>query len=127
MSYKIATGYDVALVSLADMVPQPRSTGIQYTRRTFGGDGSVYEEGPYIPLEFSMLESAAQYLALLTQFGLHDRLTNGVTVLIPNDFYAETRYSGLAVRPQIGQDGQRRDYFLRDFTLLIKTLVVATG
>lgn len=125
MAYKVATGSDVALGSLVDMSPQPRSTGIQYTRRTYAADGSVYEEGAYVELAWDYFDDAAAYVALLTQFGLDDSLTNAVTVYIRNDQWAWVRMNGTAVRPEMGREVRWDKFFPRDITILVKDLETA--
>ncbi|NIV32639.1 MAG: hypothetical protein GWN58_25305, partial [Anaerolineae bacterium] len=54
-TYRVADGHDVALVSLTVLDPQPRSEGIKPTRRTFGGDGTPYDESKYVELLYSMV------------------------------------------------------------------------
>lgn len=124
-NYLVKTGHDVALVSLDIMMPQPRSTGVQAVRRTYGGDGSVYEEGAFIELEFDALESPTEYTTLLTQFGLNAALKAAVTVYVPNAFLAFTRYNGTAVRPEVGKDMRRENYFIRSVTILVRDLETA--
>ena len=124
-TYRVADGSDVALISLTVLDPQPRSEGIKTTRRTFAADGSVYDEGRYVELEFSMMPTAAEYLALLTTFGLHNATTNAVTVYVRDETFAFVRMNGTAVRPQPGRD-VGWSYFPRNITILIKDLVAAS-
>lgn len=122
MPYKIAEGHGVALVSLTDLAPQPRSAGVKHTRRTFAASGVVYDEGAYVELEWSAIGSAAAYQALLAQFGLDTLVSANVTVYARNEQYAWTRYNGRAVRPMPG-DGVDWDIFLRDVMIVIRDLV----
>jgi hypothetical protein len=125
-TYRVAVGADVALGSLTDLTPQPASDGLEYTRETIAADGSVYAEGPFIDLKWSMFGSISEYTTMLAQFGLDANRTQIVTVYIPNEFYAFARYNGIAVRPQKGRAGQRNNYFLRNFVVTIKNLVLST-
>jgi hypothetical protein len=124
-TYRVAVGADVALGSLADMTPQPRSTGIQYTRRTYAADDSVYEEGPFVELEWDYIESPTAYVTLLTQFSLHDSLTNIVTVYVRNDQFTFVRMNGKAVRPEMGRELRWDKFFPRNLTILVKNLTTA--
>lgn len=123
-NYKVSSlGYDIPLISLNNIVPQPRTEGLQYTRRTFGASGVVRDQAPYIEFLFTgMVES--DYLALITQFGLSSSVnSNGVTIYIANDdLNTWTRYNGKAMRPEIGKDGSRRNFFVRDIVMLVKNL-----
>lgn len=121
--YRVATGHGVALLSLAAVAPQPASSGFKHTERSYGLSGAVYEQAPYIELVWTMLETPTQYTTLLGQFGLTSVLYADVTVYIPNADYAYTRYNAVAVKPQIGADGQRENYFLRNFVIVLKNLV----
>lgn len=121
--YKVSSaGHNIALVSLATISPQPHSTGIQATRRTNGADGSVLDEGRFVELEFNLVQNGTMYVALLTQFGVHNSLTNAVTVYIPDERLAFIRYNGTAVRPQPGRDMRQTRFFPRNITILIKDL-----
>lgn len=124
-TYRVADTHDVALVSLTVLDPQPTSQGIRPTRRTFGADGSVYDEGEYVELEYSMVETAAAYLALLTTWGLHNALTNDVTVYVRDETFAFARMNGTAVRPEPGRDVDWRDHFPRSVTILVRNLAAA--
>lgn len=121
--YKVATGSGVALVSLNTITPQPRSSGLKAIQRTYGANGKVHELGAYCELVWDVLETESEYTTLLAAFGLTSALDASVTVYIRNGAYAYARYNALAVRPQIGQDGEWNQYFLRNFVILLKNLV----
>lgn len=98
--YQMATGHDVALLDLDPIVPQPRSTnGVQAAQRDFGSDGSVFEQGLYLVLEWNSLTSAAAYQTLLAQFNLDDLLRQAVTIYAPDFQRTWRRYNGYAIRP----------------------------
>ena len=124
-TYKVADTHDVALVSLVDVDPQPTSEGIRVTRRNYGADGSVYDEGKYVELAFTVLGGVTQYQGLLNQFGVQSSLTNEVTVYVRDETFAWVRMNGIAVRPEIGRDVQWQRYFPRSITILVKNLEVA--
>lgn len=125
--YLVAEGHDVALVSLnpinADVPVTTR--GIQFTERVYNLDGSITEVGPYCELLIGVLESEADYLALLTQFGLDDEDTNPVTVYIRDKRLQWQRYNATAILPGIGQEGQWTDMFMRNVIILLTELELA--
>lgn len=125
-TYRVADGFNVATGSLTVLSPQPRSEGIKVARRTYGGDGTVYDEASYVELEWDVIETVADYQALLTTFGVNTALTNEVTVYVRDETFAFVRMNGIAVRPEIGREVRYRQYFPRDITILIKALVAAS-
>ena len=125
MTYRVADGHDVALVSLNVLDPQPRSEGIKPTRRTFGGDGTPYDEGKYVELLYSVVSSVTEYQAILDAFGVKSAGSNEVTVYVRDETFAWTRKNGLAIRPQPGQD-VRWSFFPRDVVILIRDLADAS-
>lgn len=125
-TYKVALGHDVASLDLDLVDPQPTSDGIQVTRRTFSGNGTVYDQGRYIELRWSVIEDEAEYNDLLQQFGIDGGdLTADVTISVPDDDYQYNRFNGIAVRPQLGQDARRRDYFIREMVIVVRNLEFA--
>ena len=121
-TYKVADGHDVALGSLSDVDPQPRSTGIQATRRTFAADGTIQDDAKYILLEFTALASASEYQSLLSDFGIQTATSNDVTVYVRDETFAWGRYNGTAIRPSPGTDVKWKDYFPRDIAILVRDL-----
>ena len=125
MAYLAATGWNVALISLVALDPQPRTDiTTQPVQRNYSASRAVHEIGLYINLQWSMIESSAQYQALLDQLGLGEALTNQVTIYVPDFEYVFTRYNGIAIRPQQGVHVRRGDYFIRDLVIPIIDLVV---
>lgn len=123
MAYLAATGHNVALVSLAVLVPQPQGGAVMPVQRNQSASGAVHEIGLWVRLKWEYLPDGAAYLALLTQFGLHGALTSLVTVYCRNQFYAFARYNATAVRPEIGADVDWNNYRPRDISILLKNLV----
>ena len=121
-TYRVATGHGVALGSLTVLSPQPRSTGVQSTRRTAGADGSVYDEAKFVILEYNFIEDPTAYSALLTLFGVNAVLYANVTVYLRNEVFTFARYNGIAVRPQPGADMDWDRFFPRNLRLLVKDL-----
>lgn len=97
------------------------SEGVKPTRRQPAADGSIVDEGLYVELEWTLLEDADAYLALLTTFGLHDALTNEVTVYVRDQRWVYVRFNGIAVRPELGRDASWSS-FPRNITILVKNL-----
>lgn len=124
--YKIKDGFDEALIDLVLLSPQPRSTGVQVARRTFAAGGAVVEEGKYIELIWDLVGDISAYQSLLTQFGLGaGALINEITLYVPEYNFAYNRYNGVAVRPEIGRDVARSNYFIRNITILVRDLSYA--
>jgi len=125
-TYRVGDGFNVALVSLNVLDPQPRSEGIKPTRRTFGGDGTPYDEGKYVELLYSVVSSVTEYQAILDAFGVKSAGSNEVTVYVRDETFAWTRKNGLAIRPQPGQDVRWSNFFPRDVVILIRDLADAS-
>ncbi len=121
MIYAIATGAGVALESLTAFDPQPTTVGLLYARRQYAASGSVTDEVPYWQYQWDVLE-IDEYAAILTLSGLLVAKTAIVSANGPDDNYEEAIRNGVAVKWQIGTDGQREGTFLRNFTLLVKQL-----
>jgi hypothetical protein len=120
--YLLAQGHDVALEDLDPIVPQPATAGMQYGRRQEAASGDVIYEAPFVEFEFSTL-SVAAYQSLLTQFDLAAPATTAdVSVYIQDEDYNWIIRNGVAVKPQIGTDGERSRFHLRNFTILVKNL-----
>lgn len=116
--YRVKEGLNQALVDLVAIDPQPRSAGVQATRRTYAADGTVHDEGLFVELVYDVLEDATALDDLLDQFGLDAATTANVTIYAPNQLHVYTRYNGLAVRPET----RRNNYFLRDVTIVVRDL-----
>jgi len=125
-TYKVKTGTNQALVDLVDVSPQPKSIGIQQTRRTYGGDGTPRTVGPFVELEFNFLPDVTTYQAVLTQFGINSSLTANVTVYVRDGTWTWVRMNGKAVQPEPGKDMTWDQYFPRRITILIKNLETAS-
>ncbi len=124
-SYKVKDGFDQALVDLVTITPQPRSEGVLRVRRTYAAGGAVIEEGRYIELVWDLVGDIAAFQSLLNQFGLGSALTNEVTLYAPEQYYAYNRFNGVAVRPELGRDVSRNDFFVRNITILFRDLTYA--
>lgn len=122
MSYKVGIGHGLLVGALSTIAPQPRSDGVQRTRRSYAADSSIYQEAPYILLEFAVLNDSNEYGTLLNLFGLVVGLTSPVTVLVRNEFWADTLYNGTAVQPDQGKDAHW-EWFPRNITILVRDLV----
>jgi len=121
--YKVGnTGFNIATASMSIITPQPRSTGVQSTKRTFAANGNVFESALYIELLFSVLPTAYEYQQLLAQFDLNTFINKNVTIYAPDEQFFWQRFNGIAVRPEMGKDAKRDRYMIRDITILVKHL-----
>lgn len=123
--YRVADGHDVALGSLNVLDPQPASTGVQVTERVSALTGAIHEQGLYIELVWEMRQNTTDLQSILTSFGVLSADTNEVTIYVPGPTGTYTRYNGLAIRPETGQDMRHRRYFWHDITILVRNLVAA--
>ena len=121
MSYSSKVGADQAAIDLTDFDPQPRSNGVEYSTRDIAVDGSVSEQGKHVVLIWDDALTIAEYVAILTQLGLNSATSVINTVNVPNEFYSETRYNGLAIRPEKGPDVQYQ-YFVKGVRIVIRDL-----
>lgn len=121
-TYAVAEGHDVALIDLDTIDPQPKCPGIRPTLRSHSAAGTVHDQGNYAELIFNMLESVAQYQAVLALFGLDDAVTSEVTVILRDATFADGRYNGTAVRPVIDDGLAWNEYLPRDIVILIKNV-----
>jgi hypothetical protein len=126
MAYLLKEGLNQALVDLVAIDPQPRCEGLQYARVSQAASGAVVTEGPHVILIWDVIEDPSAYDDLLDQFGLDAATSASVTITLPNDLFAQTRYNGTAVRPVPGQTVQRTGYFIRDVQIIVKDLTVAS-
>lgn len=120
--YLVSDAWDVALESLEPIDPQPATIGFEYTRRQYAASGVVIDELGFVRLNFSALEDIDQYQSLLAQFGLDTATTANVSVYVQDERYNWILRNAICVLPQIGTDGQRSDFFLRGFSILLKQL-----
>lgn len=123
-TYRVADTFDVALGSLTVLSPQPRSDGTKPTRRNYAADGTISDDARYAELEWDVIETAAAYLALLTTFGLHNALTNEVTLYLRDETFAFVRVNAIVHRPELGRDAGW-NIFARNVTILATNIVAA--
>lgn len=120
--YRMAVGSNLPETAQAPIVPQPASTGIQATRRTYSGSGTVIEEGLYIELKYNVM-SVAQYYSFLSTYGLLGAgFLSTVSIYVPNYAFVYTAWTGLLVKPEIGVDVRRENFFLRNVIFLVRDL-----
>lgn len=121
--YSVATGHGVALLSLNVLVPQPQGGAVMPVQRNYSASGAVHETGLYGEFKWSYLPTTAAYLALLTQFGLHNALTSLVTIYCRDARFAFARYNGTAMLPEAMKDMNWADYRPREITIRVNRLV----
>lgn len=120
--YLWAPSHNVALVDLLPIDPQPSTIGWEYTREQYAASGIVIQEAPFVRMNWSMLESTDQYQDLLDQIDLMTDITAPISVYLQDERYNWVLRNAVAVLPLIGSQGSRNNYFLRDFTILLKNL-----
>lgn len=127
MTYRVGIGHDIALASLTTLEPQPRNGEVKEAERTYS-DGGVGNKGLTCAFVWDAFESPEQYQAILEAFGLLDAdtgdlsTTTDVTIYTRNEVWDWARYNGTAILPELGRDGEWRDYFPRNFRIIIRDL-----
>jgi hypothetical protein len=120
--YLVGIGHDVAPEDLATLDPQPRCPGKIPTRRQNGISGRVLDEAPYLPFYYDVIPDGPEYRAILAQWGLSSDNTAEVSIAAIDENYDDAVYNGIAVKPELGTDGQRDNFFLRGFVIRVHTL-----
>ena len=69
MTYKFVAGHDNTPAALDSTISQPWSPGVVPHKRSFGVDGSLYDQGEYTEWRWDFLRPA-DYNTLLTDLGL---------------------------------------------------------
>lgn len=105
--YKVADTHDQAEGSMSEIDPQPSSTGVEYARVVYGGDGTPTFEGAFIRLVWTALNNPTQVNSILTAFGLNNSDSNEISLRAPDSRLTFDDFNGLAVRPVPG-DGLNR-------------------
>lgn len=123
MTYSVKPGHDIALASLVAFSPQCTCEGLFYTRTSPLGDGSVWNEGPYLSLVWRLLPSAAKYQAILTLCGLASADLAQVTVTGPDARFNIVRYNATVALPVAPTGIGRRNLRFRDLQLVFSDLV----
>lgn len=121
--YAVASGWNVALGSLVALDPQPQGDLVAPVVRNESASGQIHEIGGSVTLHYSTLEDEAMCLAVLTQYGLHNALTNQVTIYCRNGRMQWTRYNGVARLPKPNSEMKWSQYFARDIDVIINRLV----
>ena len=124
--YRVADGSDVALGSLTVLDPQPASIGIQYTRQGVSANGTVSNQGPYVIMVWSNLDSKTTYQSILSDFGLSSATSNDVTVYVRDENYDYARMNGTAIKPLPGNGIDWRMPFPRNLEILVRNLTAAS-
>jgi hypothetical protein len=116
--YRIAYNHDVPLASLIAVNPQPRSNGVQPTRRTHTGNGVIDEALWCEWIWDGGIDDSVAYQNILIACGLLTTAKwRSVTIYTRNDLFVWTRFNGMAIRPEPVWE----QYFPR-LTLLIRDL-----
>lgn len=123
-NYLVGIGTDLVTGSLNIIAPQPKTKGLEYKRWVVAMDGTEYATGPFIRMEWDLLQGATEYLALLTSFGVHVGISSSVSIYARNDTFVWKYYNGVAMRPRINQEATWIRYFPRRITILVKNLEV---
>lgn len=120
--YRVATGHDVALVSLNTVTPQPLGRPLRPTQRTYGLTGVPNDMGLHVEWVFDAIANTTEYVTLLTQFGLHNATTANVTIYTRKNRLEYARYNALAVLPAMGSEAEWGQGFLRGIIITLRNL-----
>lgn len=122
-TYKVAVGH-VAAGSVVLVNPQPTGEAAAPVERDYALSGKVHDQGLFVVWRWEMVESEAEYIALIAQFGLNNGDSWPVTIYTPNKRYAYGYFHGTAQLPEPGSDIKRNNYFLNDITIYLTHLQV---
>lgn len=124
MIYLIGIGHDVDEEDMVPFVPQPRTRGMQYDSREYSADLDIVDELPYVDFMWNVIGQNYRdiYWDLLGLAGLQTANTAEVSVKLEDNRYQPVLKNGIAQLPQIGEDGDRREYMLRDFVITVHSL-----
>lgn len=122
--YLIGVGHDVALGSLVPFLQTPKGGVARPVRREYGAGNAVYDHGLYIPFVFEFIETEALYQLILEQFGLDSADESNVTVWALTPRMSYSRFNGVAYLPQIGEDGDWNNFFLRNMVVHVVDLEI---
>jgi hypothetical protein len=123
--HQVGIGHDVAVVDMDPIVPQPhvRFGGRQVTRRTFGLDGTVHDDAPFVEFVWNRVGTQATYDSILAQFGVQSFAQADVTIITRGERMQFTaRWNGVAVRPQLGVDADWTFPFPSSIVILVRNL-----
>lgn len=120
--YKVAEGWNVPLVDLDVIVPQPRGNPASPVDRKFSITGSIEDDGLCMELNWDYIESEQEYLDLITLFGLQSGKSNEVTIYGRSPIHQFVRYNGVAQQPEGVAETKRSNFFIRDVTIRITHL-----
>lgn len=123
-SYKVsADGWNVPLIDLDVIDPQPRGNPAGASERKFAITGAVHDDGLFMELNWDFIDEEQEYLDLLILFGLHNATSKEVTIYGRSPIFTWVRYNGVAQRPEGMQEVKRSNFFIRDVTIRITHLV----
>lgn len=116
---KIGIGHDIVL-GLLDDIPYGVSHGsIQIGDRSYGISPSVHDKTKFVVFHWDVLDSEAEYVQILTDFGLLGDDTCDVTVYVKNERLQWTLYNGTAMLPEAGEDMKWERFFPRNLDLYV--------
>lgn len=122
--FGIAIGHNIASGSINNFVPyQPKTLGVQFTRRTPTMTG-INQEGAYVRFLFDLL-SETQWKAVMSQAGLTGiYLQREVTIQAQDLDFNWTYFNGTAVKP--ANEGRKGFWFYNVPLLIIDLHEVGT-
>lgn len=123
--YRVATGWNVPLIDLDRIEPQPRGNPAAPVERDFAITGKIHDDGLFMELNWDYIEEEQEYIDLLVLFGLHDQASNEVTIYGRTKIHGFARYNGIAQQPEGMSETKRSNFFIRDVTIRITHLSLA--
>jgi hypothetical protein len=121
--YKAAAGNNVAEIALVTFFPQPRGSGVIPVDRKYALSGKVYDDTFYTILHWDFIETQTLYFNILTLLGLTTVPSAPITLYTLDIRFGPRRFNGTAQLPEPTVDIGNRNFFLRDFDLLITNMV----
>lgn len=121
MIYRVAPGWNVDFEDLFALRPQPRTKGLKYDNRQFTGANTVVDDLPYVEFEWPVI-SIQNYWAVLPHFDLMLNTESEVTVTCQDQRHQDAMKNGIAILPQLGEDGERDFVWLKNIIITVHSL-----
>lgn len=120
--YRVAEGWNVPLIDLDRIEPQPRGNPATPVERAYSITGKVHDDGLFMELNWDYIEEEQEYIDLLVLFGLQTNPSNEVTIYGRTKIFGFARYNGIAQQPEGMSEAKRSNFFIRDVTIRITHL-----
>lgn len=120
--YRVTTGHGNILTDTEFINPEPSGSFPESVEVKYALSGATYHEGSSFILHWDMIETEAEYQAMLEQFGLDVADYADVTVYIRGKRSAFKLYNAVAHLPEPETDIKWSNVFMRNVNLILTHL-----